>query len=611
MADADNDVRSLRSAGVLSSLDQHFARILCDVVGETDPSVRLASALLSRALSQGHVCLDLSHRGVPSNQVGDDRDPVAVEVPDVESWHAAIAASPLVGDTTSTSPLVLDGFRLYSRRYWRLETDLASRLLERCVDVEPSMSRDQLAQLFTRLFGPGDGGTDWQRVAAVVALHRRLCVITGGPGTGKTHTVAKIVVVLAEEHRAGSGELPDVLLVAPTGKAANRLGESLAAAASTLDCDDEVRQLVCTGPMTIHRALRRQPRTRTRFLHGPQDPLPADLVIVDEASMVDVALMSRLVAATRRRCRLVLLGDRDQLASVEAGAILADLGGDAERTGFTPAAAKRIARIGGDVVPVAPGEVPVIRDSIVALSRNYRYAAASGIGQLAAAINRGAADEVAEVLVSEDVPDVVLCPWDRGSPVLDRARGALRRLFADDVGERLSALGAFRILCALRRGPYGVEGVNRFIEERMRRASATAQGEENYAGRPIMIVQNDIETGLFNGDVGVMAPVVGGGLRAWFPQGEGARSLSLGRLPSFETVYATTVHKSQGSEFDEVAIVLPDQQSPILNRELLYTAVTRAKSKVTIYGTLEIVKLAVSQRVERASGLRDRLWGDD
>ncbi len=599
----------------MSALDWHFAHATAALAEGTGSEVLLAAALVSRALSQGHVCLDLG-RSLDHLVVAErDASLPAINWPEGLGWIEALRASALVGAAESgdeadsaARPLVLDGQRLYTRRYWVYERELAENLIARSIDVAPVFDDALLSDRLVRLFGPPSDEADRQRVAAVVALTRGLSVITGGPGTGKTSTVANLLVLLAEEERQRRGRLPDVLVLAPTGKAANRLSHSLADSAAKLDCDDEVRGLVATKAATIHRALGRDMRSRTRFRHDAQHPLRSDVVVVDEASMVDIALMVKLLSAVPRQARVILLGDRDQLASVEAGAILADLCGETGGRGYSPEAAARIERLCGLRVPIL-SDLPVIGDSIVHLRRNFRYGEHSSIGQLAAAINAGDEDSVIEILADQERCDVSLRPCLAGDAALSAEVAAtLSPLFEESEPiEKLASLSRHRILCALRRGPLGVEGLNRQIESHLRGAGWIDGDSESYPGRPIMISSNDRETGLFNGDVGLLSGGDSGRLCAYFPEGAGARSVSMARLPAYETVYAMTIHKSQGSEFEEVAIILPDRPSPLLTRELLYTAVTRARSKVTIHADSDILRRAIRQRVERSSGLAERL----
>ncbi len=609
MADPRAELQRLRGAGVVGDLDWHFATTLTAALGEADERVGLAAGLVSRALSQGHVCLDLRQLCADPALATEDGSACGVAVPALDEWLDALRASPLCGAGGVLSPLVLEDARLYTRRYWRYETALAETVRRRCREVDPGLSASAVRSLIDRHFGAASGDPDWQRIAATVAVYRSFCIVSGGPGTGKTFTVAKMLCVLAEIERSARDRLPDVVLMAPTGKAAQRLGESMLGAAESIDAPPEVLALLGQRPTTIHRALGRRPRTRTRFRHDRSNPLQADVVVIDEASMVDMALMSRALDAVPLDARVVLLGDRDQLASVEAGAILADLYGDADRHAYSAEFAARLAEAGSEVLGAATA--PPIRDGIVSLRRNYRYGADSAIGRLAAAINRGAEDEVLDLLVSQADSQVELRPsLEHGvAPLLDSAVAGLAGSFSGSPQERLQCLRRFRILSPLRRGPFGVEELNRQAEARLRSERLIATGEELYPGKPIMVVQNDVEIGLFNGDVGVLVDSEGGGHRAVFADGDDVRLVSLARIPAFETVYATTVHKSQGSEFEEVSVVLPDRISPLLTRELMYTAVTRARRRVVIYGAAEVVAAAVGRRVARASGLRSRLWG--
>ncbi len=614
----DSLVGSLRASGVLTSLDWHFARTLVSLsVGEVG-EVLLAAAMVSRAVSQGHVCLDLRHLTGQSAVRSGGNEMIPVEWPELAMWRESLRESSLVTEINGEPqpedvrhPLVLEGDRLYTRRYWLYESELAARLNARAVDVDLALSDAEAAERIECLFGPVGPETDWQRVAAAVALTRRLCVITGGPGTGKTHVVANLLAVLAEDERRRRDRLPEVLVLAPTGKAANRISESLAASASRLDCAEDVRALVAAKASTIHRALGRDLHSRSGFRHRAGSPLPADVVIVDEASMVDIALMSKLLAAIPAAARVVLLGDRDQLASVEAGAILADVCGEVGDSAYSAQSAARIEKVSGGEVPRALADTPPIADSIVHLRRNYRYGGDSGIGRLASAINAGDEKLVLDILNSDEGGAVELRPsLENDASFVGRAVDAMAPLFEDtEPTQKLAFLSRFRILCAVRRGPFGVEALNLEIESRLRGQGSIEGDVDTYPGRPLMVRHNDAETGLFNGDVGIFERCAEGSLRAYFPEPDGgeAREVSLGRLPAHETVYAMTIHKSQGSEFEEVAIVLPNRPSPILTRELLYTAVTRARSKVTIYAAPEIVQLALRQRVERTSGLGARL----
>ena len=614
----------LREAGVFERLDVRFAEAMLRLAREADPRVALALALASRQVSAGHVCLDLARLTRAPQLLAGTGEETAIDLPPVEAWLDALRASRLVGDASGATPLVLDSTgRLYLRRYFDHERRLAEAIATRVGAAPETVDRALLADGLARLFGPpapvaADATrapkaaaarghddqlalfanavapeTDRQALAARTAVERRFTVISGGPGTGKTSTVVRILALLAEQALARGERPPRVQLLAPTGKAAARLSEAVTQAKATLACREEVRDAIHVAASTIHRALGMRSGGTRRARHDATTPLPVDVVVVDEASMVDLALMVRLFDAIPERARVILLGDKDQLASVEAGAVLGDICG----AGFvTPPRAK-------------------IAACIVQLTRSWRYAAESGIGALARAINAGDADAALALLRDPRVTDVRLVEGEATRALWPELRAAVVDGFAPcfegSGAERLRALGRFRVVCAHRRGPHGLVAMNRAIEALLAERGWIDRRGDHYAGLPLLVTQNDYGARLFNGDLGIVTPHPDDPtrLRAEFPDEHGGtRTLALARLPPHEPVYATSVHKCQGSEMDEVAVVLPPEPSPLTTRELLYTAVTRARHGVTIYGSADVVRHAVQARVERASGLRDRLW---
>lgn len=638
----DATLESLRAAGVLSPLDEHFARAMGRIAGEERREVLLAAALTSRHVSSGHVCLDLARLVEDGGLVDEAGEPVEVVWPHPAEWLEALRLSRLVRDDSAATPLVLDDAgRLYLRRYWEHQERLAAAIRARASQVEHNIDGAWLRQGLDRLFPATGASPDWQRIAALLAAQRRFCVISGGPGTGKTYTVVKILALLVEQALRLSGRAPRVTLVAPTGKAAARLSESIRRAKNELDCSEEVRNAVPEEAATIHRCLGTVWGSSTRFRHDADTPLRTDVVLVDEASMVDLALMSRLVAAVPPEARLILLGDQDQLASVEAGAVLGDICNTGVPRRYSRALVEDIGRLTGDRLPLdadAP-RATGIWDCIVQLTHSYRYGPESGIGALARAINAGDSAAAIAVLESGDYADVALVEPAENAGLSDALRQAVLQEFQPFLSqptaeEQLQALERFRVLCAHRRGPGGVEVVNQQIEEALAGAGLIRPEGQYYSGRPIIVTRNDYQLKLFNGDVGLITdnsnadqvedltvrPEEPPSLRrrlegpsqraAFFLGADGEpRFLSPSRLPPHETVYAMSIHKSQGSEFDQVAVILPPRLSPVLSRELLYTAVTRARHRVTIHATKEVIEQAIARRVERVSGLRDLLWG--
>ncbi len=518
-------------------------------------------------------------------------------------------------------PLRLLDTHLYLDRYWREERQVAADLLALAGGDVAGMSMDALADGLARLF-PGDADMR-QRLAAAAAVVRRFAVVAGGPGTGKTTTVARIVALLAEQASAAGGRPPLVGLAAPTGKAAARLQEAVHEEADRVVVSDEVRALLLgLRASTLHRLLGWKPRSHSRFAHDRENRLPHDVVIVDETSMVSLSLMARLVEAVRPDARLILIGDPGQLTSIEAGVVLGDIVGPAV-SGLRMSSRVRgelSEATGSLVLAEEPPAGVTIGDGIVVLDRVHRYG--GGIARLAEAIRRGDGDGAVDALSGGAGEHITWLPLDveetgteadlglvrdlavaAGLAVLDAAR-------AGKAMAALTALGRFRLLCAHRRGPHGVSAWTSRLQ-----AWLSAEVEDldvelrDYVGRPLLVTENDYELGLYNGDSGVIVQGIGEHADAIFERGGELLRFSPLRLGAVETVYAMTIHKSQGSQFDTAAILLPPPSSRILTRELLYTAVTRARERLVVVGTEETVRAAVGRPVARASGLGGRLWG--
>lgn len=585
----------------LNDIDRQFASFICRQAGSADPQLERAAALLSRGVVAGDVCLDLACALKDGDAAG-----FGVESPG--AWVERLRTFSVVGAPGDFRPLILDhANRLYLHRYWRYEEELAAAILKR--GAAARFDQALLKQGLGRLF-PSEAGaeTDWQRVAAIAAVSRRFCVISGGPGTGKTSTVVKVLALLLEQQ---GGDGCRIALAAPTGKAAARLKESIMGGVA---CAEEVRALIPEDVFTLHRLLGYL-KGSCGFRHDAENPLPYDIVIVDEASMVSLPLMAKLVDALRQDTRLILLGDRDQLASVEAGAVLGDICNSGGIHGFSVPFAELAAELAGDRLPVQASIGP-LGDAVVLLRKSYRFASSSGIGRVGALVNAGDGAGALAALQDRQLPDISMMrtpqPAALGEALAELIVGGYAAYLKESLPEEAFArFGRFRILCAMRGGPYGVESVNRLVQERLAKAGLIRPDGRWYAGEPVMITCNDYNLGLFNGDVGLILPDPESGdeLRAYFPSGTGSmRKVLPLRLPEHESAFAMTVHKSQGSEFDRVLLILPDRDAPLLTRELLYTAITRAKKSVEVMGTDELFLTAVKRRIIRRSGLRERLW---
>jgi exodeoxyribonuclease V alpha subunit len=601
-------------AGIVSAADVHVARRLGALAGEPDERVRLAVALAVRAVRSASVCVELDDRAALAVPEAEDAAPAEdLRWPEPAAWRAAIEASPLVAvgpDGPADRPVRWVDGRLYLDRYWRHEVAVRRYVDARLDGVAADahdLGPERVAAAVRRLF-PADED-DRQRLAAATAVLSRVTVLTGGPGTGKTTTVARLLAVLQDV--LGGERPPRIALAAPTGKAAARLQEAVAEAVDRLEPADRDR-VGRPVAMTVHRLLGWRPGSSTRFKHDAAHHLPHDVVVVDETSMVSLPLMARLLEALRPEARLVLVGDPDQLASVEAGAVLGDLVARPPVADALPA----------ELAAVVPGDLPDtredrerLRNGVVRLERVHRQRPDSGILPLARAVRDGDPDEAVRVLRSGGA-DVELVDVAGERPDDEESAGLradavaagtalVAAARAGDAAEALRALERHRLLLAHRRGPAGKAHWGALVEEWV----AEAVGEEPdrgawYAGRPLLVTTNDRDTGLYNGDTGVVVADGSGGLVAVFGKPESPLRVRPHRLPDVETVHAMTVHRGQGSQFERVTLVLPPATSPLLTRELLYTAVTRARSHVRVVGTEDAVRAAVGRPVRRASGLR-------
>ncbi|AEG11583.1 exodeoxyribonuclease V, alpha subunit [Shewanella baltica OS183] len=696
---------------LLTPLDRHFALEMSHLhpSDSQQPLFILLCALLSQQLSSQHSCLVLAHI-VPLNPMAEQNSHCKITL-SLEALTETLQTFDAVGQAGSNKPLIFDNGRLYLQRYYQFETSVAAALIRLSGSVSRQLSEEannqeqpqiaKLRSLLDQLFpanvlaphalttnvltkSEDTAPIDWQKVATATALGKKLSVITGGPGTGKTTTVTKLLLLLQMESQQ------EIRLVAPTGKAAARLSESIKASKARLakelsahtDVVDEARNrhsqdfLTALGRIpeeasTLHRLLGVIPNS-PHFRHHQGNPLRLDLLIVDEASMVDLPMMYKLLSALPEHASLILLGDQDQLASVEAGAVLADICAGLKmpvapnnlaqnniasnsqalwQMRYSKEQAERLSALTGFELTLFINDAPKLGDSLCMLMHSHRFKGDAGIGLLASAVNRADLQGILQVwqqgpaelkwlehsmVVSQTQAKVSEPANNLGlNLLLEQAcqqYGAYLRALNShasnndvnnsDVGTRpstadiIDSFNQYRILCAMRSGDYGVEGINQFVTQALANAKLIKPLQEFYLGRPIIIQSNDYNLGLFNGDIGLILQDEDKPerLMAHFIKADGSLLKVLpARLPSHETCYAMTVHKSQGSEFSRVALVLPPSPSlaqwQLLTKELVYTAITRAKVHFTCLGTQHVFERASSQATQRASGLADRLWG--
>ncbi|WP_118986545.1 exodeoxyribonuclease V subunit alpha [Photorhabdus sp. CRCIA-P01] len=600
---------------LLRSLDLQFAHALIE---DKDPVLLLVMALLSAETGTGHVCLPVN-RIMPEYFFDGRHREFAEQLwqvagkPDEQSLLIALENCAAVSDGLQPTPVVLSHDRLYLQRMWQSECQVAAFFSGN--QPTDHIQEQQLKAILDELFVLSEEAVDWQKVAAAVAVTSRISVISGGPGTGKTTTVAKLLAALIKLE-------PDkkrvIQLAAPTGKAAARLTESLNSAVRKLPLTEKQFAYMPDQAQTIHRLLGAQPDSQ-RLRYDRDNPLSLDVLVVDEASMVDLPMMARLIDALPPKAKIVLLGDRDQLASVEAGAVLGDICRFAE-LGYSVARAQQLSRLTGyQLVAGEQQDIPEVRDRLCLLRKSYRFNVDSGIGQLAMAVNQGKSRQALSIL-QQPLKDISFYPLsddeDYQRLLAETVSGyhAYLQLVTKQAPAKaiLDEFNRYRLLCALREGPFGVSGLNERIEQLLHRQGLIRRPvgifSRGYAGRPIMISRNDSTLGLFNGDIGIMLRDENNELRAYFqlPDGE-IKGIQPSRLPQHETAYVMTVHKSQGSEFDHTALVLPTQFVPVVSRELVYTAITRAREKLTLYAHEAVLRQAIQTPTQRRSGLAERL----
>ncbi len=603
--------RAMRAGG-LSPLAYFFARFLADKYQcDEDGTLALSAALVSECNQQGDVCVDLRrHAGTALFSGDTNPSPDVPRAPGLTPWLRELATDAAVGRAGELAPLILDDGRLYLHRLWQFEQQVLTSVQARLTSP-PVLDETRLASGLARLFPASGNDLDWQKLASALAVSQRFAVISGGPGTGKTTTVVKVLALLLEQ-------CPDmhIRLAAPTGKAAARMVEAIRQRKAGIDVANGLRARIPDQATTLHRLLGFNGR---HFSHHRRNPLVLDCLVVDEASMIDLPMMARLLTALPDNARIILLGDRDQLASVEAGNVLGDITGHGQPICYSAARAQSLATLMGTSMAALPvsDTTPPVADAIGLLRTSYRFDAGSGIGQLAHRVNEGAGEAALALLRNDPSAQLTWHENDERVISTDALTWAVMQytayLHCDDIGAALDAFEQIRVLCALRNGPFGVDEVNRIIAERLRARGLIEAGGE-YHGKPVMVTVNDYEVALYNGDIGLLWRDTHGELRAWFRTADGQlRPIPLRSLPEHVPAWALTVHKSQGSEFERVLLVLPPETvNPLLNRELIYTGITRARHRLHISASAPTLRQGCRERVRRSSGLAQKLgWTDN
>jgi exodeoxyribonuclease V alpha subunit len=585
------------------SIDEHFASFCQRLNQAENPALFEAAALVSAAARAGHTCVNLKEafEESPNEPAGTRPRGKGVENQSkaFDSFIKEVKKSLVVSSPGKDAPLILDNKnRLYLHRFFTDEQDIASAIGQRCQAPEEKTDLLLLQKGLHQLFD--ENSTD-QKLAAATAVLRRFCAISGGPGTGKTYTVARILALIKDQTPTER-----IALCAPTGKAAARLGQSVDEAIGLLP--KPLEGLIPGQASTIHRLLGVHTGGQG-FVHNSQNPLPVDVLVVDEASMVDSSLMASLVRALPKQARLILLGDRNQLSSVAPGSVLGDIAGSLPVDAKSPGFADLLARVTGQKIPKAPPGAPPILDCVATLTQNRRFKDNSPLARLATALVNGRADEAISVLEGSGEETEVFWNLDRhrlNAKILKWSLAGYKDyLKSETPQEALANLNKFRILSALREGPLGSVRINEQFEHSLVAEGLVRSGAGPwYRLKPVMVVQNDYQAGLFNGDIGLFAE------NEVHFQSAGNRTTAFKpiMLPRFETAFAMTVHKSQGSEFDCVLLVLPQQDSPVLSRELLYTAVTRSRERILVCGDPKAITAAAGRRTIRFSGLQEALW---
>ena len=581
----------LKEAKLISDLEVEFARTLLRISPDLSPTVLVAAVICSFHQTNGNVCVFLD-RIQQDKRITDLMSLIPSQNTQLDALQDELRASSVVGSPGEFKPLILEENRLYIQRYWKYENELVAWIKERTTRESSKLTKEVIETVQEQFKANTSDKTDWQKVAVFLSVLKDFLIISGGPGTGKTFTVRKIIETIQ-----GSCSIPKrIALAAPTGKAAQRLSESF-----QNDSSNEI------GAQTIHKLL--GARMDGSFAFGKNRKLPYDVVIVDEASMLDIRLWIQLIRALSDQTKLIVLGDKDQLSSVEAGAVLGDICQGAENI-FSK---NLVETLSGCGVEVGAKEIETesLNDCIVLLTKSYRFGAQSGLKLLSEAINTENPTLAFEILTSSEIGDV---HWIE--PDINTIPTIIKRYCVDvfsrnskeSPGQQFEAYTNAQILCAIRKGDFGIERVNREAELTIKTKAGISRGREWFDGRFVLFTKNDSFLKVQNGETGIFftGPNSEGKVMV---EGNENRQISVSRVKEYQPAYAITVHKSQGSEFENVVLILPNEHNPIITKELLYTAVTRARQNLLVVGSRGVVEQAILQRISRNSGLATKLWG--
>jgi len=574
-----------------------LARFIYEAIPEATELSLWFCVLVSLEIDKGNVCLEITDIHKLSEELGWQ------QLPPLQEIYPSLIDSAVIGSAFDNKPLIFDQQKLYLNRYYHYENRIAQYLISRPGSLTGIDT--QMCSRIDNLFDQSDA-RDYQKLAAIVSQLNPLCIISGGPGTGKTWTVSKIIALLLMQ----DSNL-NIRLAAPTGKAAARLSDSILTLIPTLGLDDVVAQKIPVQAQTLHRLLGIH-----RFTHRPRyhlkQKLDCDVLVLDEASMIDQQMMALTCAALTDDCKLILLGDKDQLSSVEAGSVFADLCGELSRSEFYQPQQQFCQQYWDYDIPIHENHF-ALANSVVVLEKSHRFDTESGIGKLAQAVKKG--DSVESLRLLRSTADHIALSWHQPleaelSSLLKEKAGPEARAMMQSasISAAFQCFHRFQVLAAVWRGPFGVDTINRILEEWLKSSQGLEQTDEFYPGKPLMMTANAYQFGIHNGDIGIVWPDENKVLKIWFEQGKDQyRALSLSQCPEHKTAYAMTVHKSQGSEFDKVLLVLPNMDTALLSREMLYTGITRAASAVELWAQESIIERAVQQRTRRTSGLMQRL----